>query len=186
MAILDQCKNSWRQNNNHATRTGTTTPFLYRNLKNIGQFLGPWVLQPVQETPSEWPNLHTMSPILEKGGMNICEAKSLPKPLTLKCGYDSPENDRSRQKKLCTNLSEKKVGRERWSDKWPRVMLRSQCNLLGDHVRDSNGETGLVLFITQVEILLEASNTSVSCNWMTSVTVHVATECLLLPILVWS
>ena len=57
------------------------------------------------------------------------------------------------------------------------MLLRSQCNLSWDDVHEKNGVTDLVLFISQVEILLEASNTCVSCKQMTLVTVHVATEC---------
>ena len=57
--------------------------------------------------------------------------------------------------------------------------MRSQCNhhLSGDGVHESNGVTDLVLYISHLEIILEASNTSVSCNRMTLVNVHVATEC---------
>jgi len=61
-----------------------------------------------------------------------------------------------------------------------KCCMRSQCNhLSGDDVHETNGVTDLVLYVSQLEINLEASNTSVSCNRTTLVTVHVATKFLI-------
>ena len=85
--------------------------------------------------------------------------------LTLKYGYDTPYGNKGWQKKPWTDFSEEEGRRELWSDKWPRVSLRSLLyETLGDHAHEKDGDTILVLFISHVEIRLKASNTGISCN----------------------
>ena len=81
-------------------------------------------------------------------------------------GHDTPGSDQRRQKQPWTNLFEEEASRELCSDISPRLMLRL-LNQLGRYFRDihkKDSETDLILVISQMEILLEASNTSVSCN----------------------
>ena len=96
--------------------------------------------------------------------MRSRELNPLPQLLTLQCSYDSPCGEQRRQNQPWTDFPEKKVGRKFWTDIWPRVSLRLLYDVLGDDIHEKDGETDLILCISQMEILLEASNARISYN----------------------
>lgn len=156
-------------NNDHTRHTWRTTPFVCKRSIDRYKLLGPWDLQPGQEMPSPLRGLRTMLQIL---GINLRWDYKIKPP---KAMWYWPWSVATIPQ-IVTTAAKRNFGpiflRRRLAGRSVAiyglaVLLRLLYNILehGVDVHEKNDDTGLILSISQMKILLEASNSSVSCIW---------------------